>query len=951
MERRMTLSGHVPSLSLIPLGTCHNGKYYIDSECLVHLEEINFKLKNEDPITRPLGCALTFLDILNKDLIPILINSQDQPSILNSTIKLLAELTTPLECLGMVGVDTRSNQSSTATQQVVIYKLTQLLYNAKESFLDGGAMPAVLRHVRHTLKNEPLSSDDNISVNHSLLLIRNILHAPERPTQMADKRQDQQDQLMRILLAQGLDRLLISLLACTQKEQWMVTVVQLISLLYKDRPVETILQILDENCTQLEPEFYFDKDQQNQFDKCRRSSQQSTSSGFHSEDSNAPKITSPKVTDSVMKKSNQSKSFSGSQSSKCGSLSSSASSQLGGTKCLKKSFKGTSKKLEKSLKKLSKYNKLGRRVEMKGNVVEYKPTDESTLNLLKGFTINFIRQGYNTLVGQLHQQMLKQQGDAHFQLLDKSHFLWLISYFLPIASRLELSAENLKNVLTIDLLCYLTWEAVQQTEELEIYAFQHSTFDLKSCVRRLHLCVKAIREYLKTLERFSRPSTSRNVNAPDNVITRLSGYVPAIRDLRQLFLLQLRQYDPVVQSRRYLLDVIATNHILLLSLERSTAGQSSRGSFDISQHLTQFCSEMIVDRYGTALADFQTNGPFVNDCILTLLHHVAGDLGRADLLCRPVILRPFSKIWKEEFNVCDDWNDLIELTIKKSMREIQKSSIKETLRSNPNEPLEIKDSASHSMEILPLKYSDEKTIEESTETNQLSYEEPRSTESLLIQLKDSGFQKQLEWIQSSLLSACAVRLGTYSGQEFRHPITSLSFQMNLSCPLVPWTEVEASALRSELFLNLLFRIGLIPPSPQPVLYPRIPREWSPDTLYSVALLFGPIDQKRIDFDLSQVKKIELDFPYSSVNVQNVQRPSPHPYIIHEGVSYREDSFLESKFLSAEIEIPGQNSNDDSVFDNHSPRPLDSISTTSSLEVHKMDSSDDEEMEDLLFVTD
>lgn len=129
----------------------------------------------------------------------------------------------------------------------------------------------------------------------------------------------------------------------------------------------------------------------------------------------------------------------------------------------------------------------------------------------------------------------------------------------------------------------------------------------------------------------------------------------------------------------------------------------------------------------------------------------------------------------------------------------------------------------------------------------------------------SGFRKQLDWIQSSLLSACAVRLGTYSGQEFRNPITSLSCQMNLSCPLVPWTEAEASALRSELFLSLLFCIGLIPPSPQAVLYPRIPREWSPDTLYSVALLFGPIDQKRIDFDLTQVKKIELHTPILPIN--------------------------------------------------------------------------------------
>ncbi len=69
-----------------------------------------------------------------------------------SLFRLLAELTTPLECLGMVGVATKSNQS-TATQQVVIYKLTQLLHNAKESFLDGGAtLEAVLRHVRHILE-------------------------------------------------------------------------------------------------------------------------------------------------------------------------------------------------------------------------------------------------------------------------------------------------------------------------------------------------------------------------------------------------------------------------------------------------------------------------------------------------------------------------------------------------------------------------------------------------------------------------------------------------------------------------------------------------------------------------------------------------------------------------------------------------------------------------------
>jgi timeless protein len=341
---------------------------------------------------------------------------------------------------------------------------------------------------------------------------------------------------------------------------------------------------------------------------------------------------------------------------------------------LQRNIKGDTKIKEIPEKEQSrkKFTECNVEMDQRFKLFQYQPTEKDIAQLVKEFTVDFLLNGndlisillnlnsnvliligYNTLVKQLHQQLLKQ-GETYL-LWDKSHFCWLICYFLPIAVQLETSVEHLKDVLTIDLLCYLTWEAVCQTEELEIYTFQ-PTVDLKPCVRRLHLSVMAIREYVQTLESYFRLASGSNRNEPglltgsEDLITRLSGYVPAIRDLRQLFLLQLRQFDPVVQSRRYLLDVIATNHILLLALERST-GQSSRGSFNISQHLTQFCSEIIVDRYGTALEDFKTNGPFVNDCILTILHHIAGDLGRADLLCRPVILRPFSKIWKEEFNV------------------------------------------------------------------------------------------------------------------------------------------------------------------------------------------------------------------------------------------------------------------------------------------------------------
>ena len=127
----------------------------------------------------------------------------------------------------------------------------------------------------------------------------------------------------------------------------------------------------------------------------------------------------------------------------------------------------------------------------------------------------------------------------------------------------------------------------------------------------------------------------------------------------------------------------------------------------------------------------------------------------------------------------------------------------------------------------------------------------------------TGLQKQLNWIQSSLLTLCSARLGTYAGQEFRQPIACLSIKMKAACPIVPWTEIEANGLRSEAFLFLLHRLGLLLPGGSPVgLYPRIPCDWDSDTLYSVALMMGPVDQERVDFDLALVRKVQPPFTFA-----------------------------------------------------------------------------------------
>ena len=258
-------------------------------------------------------------------------------------------------------------------------------------------------------------------------------------------------------------------------------------------------------------------------------------------------------------------------------------------------------------------------------------------------------------MGQLYQRLLQQ--DA-LPLFDRSYFLWLISYFLPIASHLELDIfKHLKDVISVDIFSYLTWEIARESEIFEMNS-QHSV-DLQPGLRRMHFGLKAIRECLQILEAYSsRIGISQGAAGNGSIceeqinIYKLRCCLADANDLCQLFLLQLRQFNPIIQSQRYLCDVITTNHALLRTLEQATKQPSTfKTSFDFRQHLKQFCSKATLRCYGLALEDFKKNDPFVNDCIFTLFHHVGIYLGQTDLLCDPIILRSFGKIWKEEFIV------------------------------------------------------------------------------------------------------------------------------------------------------------------------------------------------------------------------------------------------------------------------------------------------------------
>lgn len=177
------------------------------------------------------------------------------------------------------------------------------------------------------------------------------------------------------------------------------------------------------------------------------------------------------------------------------------------------------------------------RINMKG-LLHHAPTDDDISNILKEFTVDFLLKGYGCLVQELHSKLLSEldlvcirrfvivslnnNNKCNYAIvyfchvqhaqIDTSHFFWLVTYFLKFAAQLELDLDHIKCVLSFKIVSYLTYEGVSLYEQLELSS-RRQGMDLKPNLRRMHLLVTAIREFLLALETYKKISHLSQVNA------------------------------------------------------------------------------------------------------------------------------------------------------------------------------------------------------------------------------------------------------------------------------------------------------------------------------------------------------------------------------------------------------------------------------------------------------
>jgi timeless protein len=223
------------------LGSMKGDTYIINDECLSVLSEILVKLSMEDHTLRTYRRAIGFGQNVKKDIVPLILNTKDT-LILDTAIRLLVNLTVPIECLLSHDVMNR-----TEIGRHTIYELNRLLFTSKEVFVDLKITKAIIDHMKTILETDhKLSLAQCESINNSLLLFRNILHIPEN-TQVNHQQTytSMQNQIIWNLFTQSIDKLLIHLMSCSQRALFNSTIVQLIALMYKDQHVGTLQKLLN----------------------------------------------------------------------------------------------------------------------------------------------------------------------------------------------------------------------------------------------------------------------------------------------------------------------------------------------------------------------------------------------------------------------------------------------------------------------------------------------------------------------------------------------------------------------------------------------------------------------------------------------------------------------------------------------------------------------------------
>lgn len=836
------------------LGYVEDGIYIASDDCEDNLIELLKNLQEENSTLRTYRRQLCFSRVVEMDIIPLIKYIKDQPEIFSAAVRFLATLIQPVECL------TLGMPSDVTLPWIPDVK--KMLLSTKKLCTDKDLISAIASEITIVIDDhdgQTMSEEDCDFINKCLLLFRNFLYIQDVESQV------NQETIVLYLLECRIGEMINKLVAIPQREYWSASIVQLVSLMYTQHTLEILKPCLSQDdmsdnvscCESDDRDYEFLR--QNNFCHDNESHESSSTSltGLFGKTLHVEEA--PSVSEADINQSND-------------------------------LDKGERKGIEEDMLVCDEQD--NRRL-------------ETFRHLLLEFTHAFIDKGFGYLVHDLKNVLMSDMKDC----LDDTYFLWAMAFFLKIARRENASFRVIRLVLTTELFGFLLYEGVFLVEQLLIAKKKKN--DPTNVTRRLHLTVSALHELLKTL---LKCSSDNSLDGEDiEYLIGLQKDLANITDLKMIFVLLIRHYQSEDTNVCLLEELITANHTFLTLMDSWDRNGWILNNFNMIDHVKMFGTRNIMQFYGVLLANFEHNTTHLNLCIFTMMHHIAGDCEKMDVLLQLPIIQALMEVDGSKNHVTKEMMDLTEYILSIFMniaktdplltashlyglidKEISWSGSSSTGSGGSADSTEIDDmlfalytelqKEDCMVEKIRERFADigiNITLEEvwsrlhgnglitdseykaseiligmeEEECHRTVANEERDVIEVCVNaLKDNNQEDNLKLIQTALCETAYVKLGKqYDRNIYEEPVTMFHVLRGSSVPLVLYTDDQESLLQDQHFKTLLHYMGFHTPQDVDMIFPRIPSFWTSEQLIKQAQKLGPLNNDILKFDPERVK--------------------------------------------------------------------------------------------------
>lgn len=508
-------------------------------------------------------------------------------------------------------------------------------------------------------------------------------------------------------------------------------------------------------------------------------------------------------------------------------------------------------------------------------------TESDVMDILSDFSLDFLIKGYGVLTLDLLHEMSKEETKA--EVREKDNYSWLLYFFLPLAAEIDIPFNMIQ--ITYEVFHYIAGETIHNGLEILF----HEGVPEEN-MRTLTGYLQAQRCFMEVLSLYEQNSYLESIERYNLKLIILQ--IVRTRNIHQhyIFLIRLASIKNMLQ-KQYLENLVVANHIHLTKMQQLNTSFSES---EMTTHIKHFALPEMMKPYGFLLENFRENSATLNDCIFTMMHHVAGDLVCPQALDIKPIPETIQQIVKQNVSLCDDWQDLIEYMmnyyrfkmkaegrsskgsrkdndsstcsqtskisqdkatqtskLQKANSSISASSLKvavgpdhsptgsQSLKTDPSPGIFDKDNTSDGSSST---YSSQRSIEKTKQRKD-------DIKKILDILKACNLSYMISWLQVSLLDLWRVKLYLAPNQTVSNPLVRNFIPLEPvpwyyanrvhEVPLVPFSSKICKKLEVVHFQHLLKKLGLISLPKRPA----IPISFTSREILEIAVLLGPVENK------------------------------------------------------------------------------------------------------------